>query len=132
MLIVLPILLLLFFGIVEVGAAWRSYQVVTNTAREGARAAILPNSTEAGVRAIVDGRLTSGGLDPGSATVEIVCPGGGSCFGATRPFGAGTEVRIAYPHTFVLLGPIAEWATGGGGGSWGTITMRTAIVMRNE
>ena len=41
-LIVLPVLVLLIFGIIEMGAAWRTYQVATNTAREGARLTILP------------------------------------------------------------------------------------------
>jgi Flp pilus assembly protein TadG len=130
-LIVVPILLLIFFGIVEVGAAWRTFQVITNTAREGARASVLPNATEAGVRAIVIGRLDSAGLDASEATVDIVCLAGpGACFPSQS--GGSTEVRIAFPHTFILLGPLVELATGGGGDQWGEITMRTGIVRRNE
>jgi len=131
-LIVVPILLMLFFGIVELGAAWRTFQVVTNTAREGARAAVLPGATEAGVLAIVQGRLATGGLNAAEATVDIVCTAGAAgCFGAGRS-GGETEVRIAFPHRFILLGPVVELATGGGGERWGEITMRSGIVMRNE
>jgi hypothetical protein len=131
-LIVVPILLLLFFGIVELGAAWRSFQVVTNSAREGARAAVLPNATEAGVRAIVANRLTTGGLTAGDATVVINCTAGaGACFGAGRS-GQQTEVRISFPHQFILLGPLVQLATGEGGDRWGEVTLRSGIVMRNE
>jgi hypothetical protein len=131
-LMVVPILLMLFFGIVELGAAWRTFQVVTNTAREGARAAVLPGATEAGVTAIVNGRLATGGLNAAEATVDIVCgAGAGGCFGTGRSGGA-TEVRIAFPHRFVLLGPVVQLATGGGADRWGEITMRSGIVMRNE
>jgi Flp pilus assembly protein TadG len=131
-LVVVPILLLLFFGIAELGGAWRTYQVITNTAREGARAAVLPNATEAGVLAIVNNRLTTAGLDAGAATVQIICAAGpGACFGAGRS-GGETEVRVSFSHTFILLGPVVEVATGGGGEDWGTITMQSGIVMRNE
>jgi len=130
-LIVAPILLMIFFGIVELGAAWRTFQVVTNTAREGARVAVLPGSTEAGVTEIIDGRLTGGGLDPARATIEFTCDAGpGSCFGLGR--GVQTEVRIQFPHNFILLGPVVQFATGGGGDRWGEITLQTGIVMRNE
>jgi Flp pilus assembly protein TadG len=44
--LVVPILLLLVFGIVEFGLAFRTHQIVTNTAREGARVAVLPASPE--------------------------------------------------------------------------------------
>lgn len=131
-LIVVPILLLLFFGIVELGAAWRTFQVVTNSAREGARAAVLPNATEDGVRAIVAERLTTGGLTAGDATVDINCTAGaGACFDSGRS-GEQTEVRISFPHQFILLGPLVQLATGESGDRWGEVTLRSGIVMRNE
>jgi Flp pilus assembly protein TadG len=68
-LVVVPVLLLLFFGIVELGAAWRTSQVITNTAREGARQAVLPTGTQARVDSIVNDRLVSAGLNPADALV---------------------------------------------------------------
>ena len=41
-LLVLPVLVFLIFGIIEMGAAMRTYQAVTHTAREGARLTSLP------------------------------------------------------------------------------------------
>ena len=130
-LVVVPVLLLLFFGIVELGAAWRTSQVITNTAREGARQAVLPTGTQARVDSIVNDRLVSAGLNPADALVEIVCTAGaGACFPGAP--GQSTEVRISYPHSFILLGPIAEMATGGGNDTWGTVTLQSSFAMRNE
>jgi hypothetical protein len=128
---VIPFLVLLVFGIIEFGAAWRAYQIVTNTAREGARAAVLPSSTYAGPMAVVNGHLSGGGLDPADATVEILCTAGtdATCFPAST--GEGTEVRISYPYTFIFLGPIVNYI-GWSGSGFGTVTMQTGIVMRNE
>ncbi len=125
-----PILLLLVFGIIEMGAAWRTYQVTTNTAREGARLTILPNSDESQVRADMAQRLSQGGLAPGSATIEFICAGG-DCFSAGRTTGAGAEVRVSYPYSFILLGPIANYVTGDGS-AYGTVNMQTGFVMRIE
>ncbi len=128
-LIALPILALLVFGIIEMGAAWRTYQVTTNTAREGARLTVLPNADEADVRAQMADRLTQGGLNPANATIDFVCTG--ACFGSTRTTGEGVEVRIAYPFDFIFLGPIANYI-GGDGSAYGTVTMQTGFVMRIE
>lgn len=127
--IVFPLLVLLIFGIIEMGAAWRTYQVTTNAAREGARLTVLPNADEADVRAAIANRLVNGGLDPASATVAFNCSG--SCFGSGRSTGEGAEVEIAYPFDFVLLGPIAEYV-GGDGSAYGRVTMRSGFVMRIE
>ena len=128
-LIALPILLFLVFGIIEMGSALRTYQVATNTAREGARLTVLPNALEADVRAAMDIRLTQGGLDPANATITFVCTA--ACFGATRTTGEGAEVRVSYPYDFVLLGPIADYFSGDGS-AFGTVTMQTGFVMRIE
>ncbi len=131
-LMVLPLLLILVFGIIEMGAAWRAYQVTTNTAREGARMAVVANgATYEEVLAEIDARLSGGGLDPDQATVEFLCDGGTNeaCFGGG--VGDATEARIAYPYTFIFLGPIARFM-GGDGSAFGTVTMQTGIVMRNE
>ena len=128
-LIAMPVLVLLIFGIIEMGAAWRTYQVTMNTAREGARLTVLPNADEVTVRAAMADRLTQGGLDPATATIEFVCTG--ACFGAARTTGEGAEVRISYPYSFIVLGPIADYVTGNGA-AYGTVTMQTGFVMRIE
>ena len=79
----------------------------------------------------IDSRLRGGGLDPARATVEFRCDGGtdADCFGGG--VGEATELNISYPYTFIFLGPIARYM-GGDGSAFGTVTMQTGIVMRNE
>ena len=60
--ITIPILLLITVGIFEVGRAYQTWQVVTNAAREGARVAILPNTTVGTVTGLVRGYMTNGQL----------------------------------------------------------------------
>ena len=128
-LVVLPVLALLTFGIIEMGAAWRTHHVVAHTAREGARLTILPGAIENEVRAEMADRLTQGGLDPANATIEFLCEG--ACFAANRAQGAPIEARVSYPHAFRLLGPIANYL-GGDGSAYGSVTIQTGIVMSVE
>jgi len=60
--IVLPVFMLLVFGIIEMSGAWRTFQVVTNVVREGARQAILPDAVEANVRNGMIAGLAANGL----------------------------------------------------------------------
>jgi hypothetical protein len=126
--IVFPVLLLLLFGIIEMGAAWRTYQVTTNAAREGARLAVLPSADEDEIRDAIDERLLRGGLSPATATVEFDC--GGDCFGGAASPGDPAEVRISYPFEFAFLGPIMDYA--GATDALGSVTMETGFVMRVE
>jgi hypothetical protein len=126
--IVFPVLLLILFGIIEMGAAWRTYQVTTNAAREGARMTVLPDPDEDEIRDALDERLLRGGLTPASASIEFDC--GGDCFGAGRSPGDPAEVRIAYPFQFAFLGPIMDYM--GATDALGSVTMETGFVMRVE
>jgi hypothetical protein len=129
---VLPLLLLLLVGIIEMAGAWRTLQVVTNASREAARTAVVPMSSPAAVRDILDGYLLSAGFDPTLATVNYRCDGvDGLCPGASRS-GRSTEVELSYPYTFRSLGPLLNLACGGCGTGWGTIPLRSVTVMRNE
>lgn len=132
-LMVVPLLALFVFGIIDMGAAWRNFQVVTNSAREGARMAVVANgATHGEVLQSIDERLESGGLDLGRRRVSIECDAGtgAACFGAGMT-GSGTTVNIEYDHTFIFLAPMIRFI-GGDGGNFGTVTMQTGIVMRNE
>lgn len=130
--IVLPLLLLLLVGIIELAGAWRTLQVITNASREAARTAVVPLSSAADVQDILDNYLTSGGLDPAQATVVYRCDeDAGLCPGLARS-GRITGVELSYPYTFRSLGPLLNLACGGCGTGWGTIPLRSVTVMRNE
>lgn len=51
--LVLPILLLLVFGIIEFGLLFYNKQVITNASREGARAGIVNGVAEGAIKTIV-------------------------------------------------------------------------------
>lgn len=129
MVLVLPLLLLVLFGILEFANAWRTYQVITNSAREGARVATIPSSTATQVEQAVHSRLAAGGLDPAKADLRLaVC----------SPAVAGCEidhpdtVEISYAFQFRMVGPIAGLICGTCGDGFGSITLFTRAVMRNE
>ena len=121
--IVVPILLLLISGIVDFGMMFRTYEAVTNAAREGARVGVLPGYAPADVQARVNAYLGAAGLT-GMRTINV----------ANVPVatGAGTftarSVTVTYTYQFVVLGGIAPLF----GGSFGTIPLQAISVMRIE
>lgn len=128
--LVLPLLLVLVFGIIEFGNLWRQYQIVTNAAREGARTAILPSTSDSEVTTVLDNYLTNAGLQPGEATY-IYNDGSGLCSGASCT-GDAEAVRVEYPFEFSVFSGVINLITAGSGSNYGTITMRTESVMRHE
>lgn len=130
--LVVPILLLLVFGIVEFGLIVKSWQVVTDAAREGARVAVVgltPGQTADSVdaTAAVRDALDRGGLNGANATVTLEALGltGGAWEGADR--GDQARVTINYPHDMIMFGPLISSMTG-----YSTIPIRTSITMRKE
>jgi hypothetical protein len=130
MAIVMPLLLILVFGIIEMSNAWRTHQVVTNLAREGARVAILPTTgATADVRTPILAGFTAQGMTAPD-TIIVKCDGADGVCATT---GQEAMVRIEYPYSFRLLGPIVAWACGAGcAQSFGTVTIGSTTVMRRE
>lgn len=126
--LILPIILFFLVAIVEMGAAFRTYQIVTNGAREGARSGVVPTGTSAIVQARINDYLTTAGLNPALAAVTQTCTG---LAGACSP-GSELRVEVIYPFSFRSLGPVMRLVCGGCGDSWGTVPLRTTAVMRNE
>ena len=98
---VLPIILLVSIGIFEFGRAYQTMQVITNAAREGARVAVLPNTTADDVRGRVNAYLESGQLASlSSAMIEV---------DQTASISIGTEnasastVTVKYPFEFMVM-----------------------------
>ena len=65
--IVFPILMLILAGILDFGMMFRSFEVVTNAAREGARVAVLPGYQLADVQLRVKEYLE----DPARLMLEV-------------------------------------------------------------
>ncbi len=121
--LVMPLLLLIMFGIFDFGLLFQRYEVLTNAAREGARLAVLPGYSDADVSARVATYLQAGGVPAGATTTLAIEPvtAGGRTFNVAR-------VTVVYQHRFTFIGPILSMF----GGSLGTVTMKPAAVMRVE
>lgn len=122
--ILLPILLGVVIGIFEFGRAWNIDQVLTNAAREGARLAVIPTSSEDDVVEAVEEALTNAGLDPSLASIRPRGIGDG--------YGTPTSLEVRYPYEFTFLGPIIAFLGDGEGENPGAITLNSRITMRNE
>ncbi len=91
---VLPILLMLLFGIADFGRVFFTWLTVTNATREGARAGALGADTAA-----VEARVlaTAGGIDTGPLDVVVTGAGGDP----------GTSVAVDSTYEVTLITPIA-------------------------
>ena len=112
----LPILLLLVFGIMEMGRALMVYQILTNGAREGARLAIIPGSTDAQVTSKIDTYMTNAGI---SGHTRQVSPS----IGASNS-GDAITITVSVPFNQVMWG--TDWIGIGG------TTFTSSVVMRKE
>jgi Flp pilus assembly protein TadG len=121
--LVAPVLILLLAGIFDFGMMFRTFEAVTNSAREGARVGVLPGYADLDVRTRVNAYLTVSGL-AGPRTINVTS--------LPQATGAGTftarSVEVIYTYQFVVLGPIGSAF----GGSFGTIPLRAVSVMRTE
>lgn len=122
--IVVPLLLLLLAGIFDFGMMFRTLEVVTNAAREGARVGVLPGYADADVQARVDAYMAASGLTGSPYTVSVA--------NTAVATGAGTftarSVTVNLPYQFAILDVIGIAF----GGSIGTIPLRAVSVMRTE
>jgi Flp pilus assembly protein TadG len=128
----LPILLFISISVIEFGRAYQAFQVVTNAAREGARIAVLPGTSDDAVTSRVQAYLQAGQIpNPTSATVAIDR-------NTSISIGSGTatasRVEVDYPFSFMVLQPVARLVAGGSSSSTlgSSFTMTAAATMRNE
>ena len=123
----IPLLLLVSVAIFEFGRAFQTWEVLTNAAREGARVAVLPNSTAAAASARAKAYLDSGQLAGDNATITVTpttIPIGGANASASK-------VTVNYPFQFMVLQPVAKLVVKGT--QLGKpITMSASAEMRNE
>ncbi|MGH7550925.1 MAG: TadE/TadG family type IV pilus assembly protein [Gemmatimonadota bacterium] len=124
--IALPILMAIVIGIFEFGMAWNQRQVITNAAREGARAGVIPNRPPQDVTNAINTYLTSAGLDPGIATIQTQNANNTGAFGQT------VNVQLTYPYQFRFIGPIVAFLQGPDTAMQGQIQLQSTAVMRHE
>lgn len=120
--LVLPVLLLIFMGILDFGRAIFAYNSLANAAREGARVAIVDQSVVGGVpigATEAANQATGLGLDASDVNdvnVSYLLPDlSGAC--PARALGCVAEVTVSYQYTAItpiissFIGPIDLSAT---------------------
>jgi Flp pilus assembly protein TadG len=99
--LVAPVLLLILFGIVQYGIAFKNSIVVTDAVRAGARQAavsrgLAPSLRTAAVTQAVD--ASAGNLDPTKLIVTVTSP--------TWTAGDQVTVTATYPYSINILGVV--------------------------
>ncbi len=118
--LVLPIFLVLVFGLIDFGLALYTKEVLANASREGARQGIrfvTPMLTDSDIETITKDTLAQGSLDPTKATVNVTNAGGG--------FGTDLSVNIQYAFDFLVVSSFVP-------GMSDQITLQSTTVMSNE
>ncbi|MBN8210563.1 pilus assembly protein [Bacillus sp. NTK071] len=111
--LVLPVLVMLLFGIVDFGRIFHAYITIDHASREAARVASIGESDSK----IVSTAVTSGSSIHLSSGQVSVSPGG------TKTAGSDVRVTITYPITF--LTPVISSISG-------PITLSSSAAMRVE
>lgn len=117
--LLLPLLMIILFGIIEFGMALYRQAILTNASREGARLGIVqsvPAITNAQINARIDTYLTAAGIAPGSVTRAILL--------IVSVTGIPVTVSLTLPYTYVVLPGLTGIAP--------TINLVASTVMSHE
>jgi Flp pilus assembly protein TadG len=95
--IVLPLLLLVAFGVLDLGRIFHSAITITNAAREGARYGMIHSDDVDGIAAATLAEAQNSGIDLSTSIIDVTCPEG--C-------GSGLPIRVTveYNFTFFMIG----------------------------
>jgi Flp pilus assembly protein TadG len=130
MAMVTPVLLMILAAIFDFGLMFRSWEVVTNAAREGARVGVLPaysckSDEPTDIQSRVDAYMAASGFpDPAAYTVSIDT---GNVDTSAGTFTA-CLVRVEMDQQLPSLSIIGQVF----GGTFGTVPLAAATVMRTE
>ena len=116
--LLLPVLMMILFGIIEFGLALYRQAILTNASREGARLGIvqsIPPIATGQINTAIDNYLTAAGIPPGNVTRAIVAGG------AT---GTPVTVTLTLPYTYAVLPGLTSIVP--------TINLTAQTVMRHE
>lgn len=120
--LVLPIFILLMFGLFDLGRAVYAYNTISNAARSGARTAIV-NQTEATVRARAIQESVSLGVTDADVTISYLQPA--TATACVSPINIGCRVQVAVEYTWFAATPII-------GPIIGSVTMEASSEMPVE
>lgn len=121
--LILPILISLPLGMLEIGRGFMAANALTTAAREGARSGIVPNGDNAKVQAAVDGALANQGISTSHLATTIKVNGAVGDV-ATATSGSTITVSVSVPYNDV------SWV--GVGHYLGGTTLTAYAAMRRE
>ena len=130
--IVLPLLLVLVFGIIEFSILLYDKAMITNASREGARAGIVFNFDPSGPTRITDEEIRT--IVGRYCATHLISFGSGSTLAVpiTRTGsqeGASLTVTVNYPYRFLVFSNLIALF---GGDSTNPLNLRAVTVMRLE
>lgn len=120
--LILPVFLLLIFGMIEFGRAVMVQHILVNASREGARQAVIDGSTVAEVANRIDAYLKASAIT--GATTEYAVNGTAVSDPSVAEFGEAVTVRISVPYDNVNWIPVPDYLGG--------TLLSAATVMRRE
>lgn len=128
---VLPIFLLLVFGIAEFGVALYDKAVITNAAREGARAGVVlenPKPSQQYITSVVTNYTSTYLLSFASKnpTPAVTITGSGGTFG--QPL----TVNVSYQYTGLVLAQLMSLVSHTASTGPLALTLQSTAVMNNE
>ena len=131
--LLLPFIMMLVLGVLEIGRAWQHKQTLTDAAREGARLSVIDNDVvdQDSVTSLVRSMIASAGFDSSSSSLTIAWPLGcrwPSTCGTVTGRGQILAVELTQPHRFVAIHRLVQLATS----SNGQMTFRSTSRMRVE
>jgi Flp pilus assembly protein TadG len=99
--LLLPLLLLILFGILDLGRLFHAAITITNAAREGARYGIEHPADTGDIEAAVQAEAAGTGIDltdTAISDIAVSCPDGGAC-------SSGLPLRVDVAYTLQLIVP---------------------------
>ena len=94
--LVLPVMVLVIFGGIELSRAWFTLNLLTTAAREGARAGTVSNPFNSGTAVMrMQQILDQGGLTAPARTLAVTCP-------APCAPNSVVQAQVSYPFTTVF------------------------------
>ena len=107
--IIAPLLFTLIFGIIEFGFYIYNLEMLTNAAREGARAGIVatdprvPATGDNSIESVVQNYCADHMITFGTKNNPILNPNPPSGYAADAAFKDQLEVRVTYQYSFLVL-----------------------------
>ena len=124
MALVSPILFAILLGTIEFGRAMMVSNMLTSTAREGARVAIVPGGANSDVTTLINSNLSSIGILPANATITVQV-NGVVADASTANSGDNISIKVSVPYSKVTWLPTTLYMSS-------TSALSGLSVMRRE